>query len=768
MMLDSNLEQALALAVNLVRSRRHEYLSLEHLLFGIAGVQPGRALLQEAGVDISLLLQKLERFFDEHITPLEEGTGEVVQTIAVQRVMQRTVRQMHNSGRHKAGIGDVLICLLEEENSYAAYFILAQGVTRMDIMERVAHATLGVKETAADQETGEDPDAKTLAKYTTDLTAKAERGELDPLIGREREIERAVQILARRRKNNPLLVGDPGVGKTALAEGLARRITSGDVPDDFKDARLLSLDLAGLMAGTKYRGDFEGRLKSILAALEHMPNAILFVDEIHTLVGAGAVSGGSLDASNILKPVLGSGKLRCIGSTTYEELRNHFEKDKAFTRRFQKIDVNEPDHAESVAILKGLKSHYERHHKVRYTPAALEAAVTLAVRHLPEARLPDKAIDLIDEAGARRRLKPDAANGKKTLSVGVADVQEVVESMARIPATKATTDEKAALKGLKRDLKNVVFGQDEAVSAVTRAVLRARAGFRAEGRPQGAFLFYGPTGVGKTELAKQLAASLGVAFLRYDMSEYMEKHAVSRLVGAPPGYVGFDQGGLLTESVRKNPHAVLLLDEMEKAHPDVFNILLQVMDYATLTDSTGRKADFRNAIIIMTTNAGAFEMASRGIGFGSPVGAQHSEEKGKKALERLFNPEFRNRLDAMIAFAPLSPKVMEQVVDKFVGVLSLSLAEKKVELALTPAARAHLAATGYDPVFGARPLARVMREQLEDVLAGEILFGKLQRGGSVKVDAAAKAGPADGRTATGLTFSFAAVEKKNSSENRKK
>ncbi len=744
-MLDPNLEQALTMAVNEVRGRRHEYLSLEHLLFGIASIAPGRAFLEDAGLDVGVLLRKLEGFFAEHITPLGDGTGEVVQTIALQRVMQRIVRRMHSSGRDKAGIGDVLVAMLEEENSYAAYFILSQGVSRMDVMERTAYNTPGTEEDASDPTAddkapdgpgGNDADAKALAKYTVELVAKARKGELDPLIGREREIERIVQILARRRKNNPLLVGDPGVGKTALAEGLARRVAAGDVPDDFRDFRIYALDLAGMMAGTKYRGDFEGRLKSILAALERIPGAVLFVDEIHTLVGAGAVSGGSLDASNILKPALGSGKLRCIGSTTYEELRNHFEKDKAFTRRFQKIDVNEPSHDESVAILKGLKTHYEKHHKVRYTPAALEAAVTLAARHLPDARLPDKAIDLIDEAGARRRLKPDAASEKKSLGVGVAEIQEVVESMARIPAVKATAGDKAALKHLERDLKNVVFGQDAAVSAVTRAVLRARAGFRAEGRPQGAFLFYGPTGVGKTELARQLAASLGVAFLRYDMSEYMEKHAVSRLIGAPPGYVGFDQGGLLTEAVRKNPHAVLLLDEMEKAHPDVFNVMLQVMDYATLTDNTGRKADFRNVVIIMTTNAGAAEMAGRSIGFSSPVGARHSEEKGKKALERLFTPEFRNRLDAMIAFAPLAPLVMERVVEKFAATLSASLAEKKVDLVLTPAARAYLAKAGYDPVFGARPLARVMREELEDALASEILFGKLQRGGRVTVDAA--------------------------------
>ena len=761
-MLDSHLEQVFSLAVTEVRRRRHEYFTLEHLLFGITAEESGRGFLSAIGVDIASLRRKLERFFAENVTPAAPGgETEIVQTIALQRVMQRTLRHMHSAGKQKVGIGDVLASLLEEESSYAAFFILSQGVTRLDILEYVSSET-GKDLVGAEDNTEEiDADSKALRKYTIDLTEKAAKGEIDPLIGRTVELERAVQILARRRKNNPLFVGDPGVGKTALAEGLAVRIANKDAPDEFHGVKLFSLDLGGMMAGAKYRGDFEGRLKSVLAALARMPKSILFVDEIHTLVGAGAVSGGSLDASNILKPALGSGKLRCIGSTTHEEMRNHFEKDRAFSRRFQKIDVGEPTHEECLDILKGLKERYEEHHNVRYTPAALEAAVTLSARYLPDARLPDKAIDLIDEAGARRRLRrhqslyadpvskaaldarPGASRAKKekaassggTVTVGVADVEQVVQSMARIPSVKATASDKVSLKHLERDLKSVVFGQPEAIDSVTRAVLRSRAGFKRAGRPQGAFLFYGPTGVGKTELAKQLAATMGVPFLRYDMSEYMEKHAVARLIGAPPGYVGFDQGGMLIEAVRKNPHAVLLLDEMEKAHPDVFNVLLQVMDYATLTDSSGRKADFRNIVLIMTTNAGTFEMSSRNIGFASPTNDGMAADKAKKALERLFTPEFRNRLDAMVPFKALSPDVMTRIVDKFVAELSASLSERDVSVTLSDAAREHLARAGYDSVFGARPLARIMREQLEDRLAGELLFGKLTKGGSVLVDA---------------------------------
>ena len=795
-MLDANLERVFTLAVREVRRRGHEYLTLEHILYGIANEDKGRHLLANVGINITTLRVKLENFFSDNITPLGlEDEAEIVQTIALQRVMQRTLRHMQNSGRMTVGIGDVLASIMEEENSYAAFYVLSQGVTRLDILEYISaearpNGESGPSAEAEDEEA--DADAKALKKYTVDLTERARQGKLDPLIGREKELDRAVQILARRRKNNPLFVGDPGVGKTALAEGLAMRIAAKDVPDDFCDATLYSLDLGGMMAGAKYRGDFEGRLKSVLAALARIPGSILFVDEIHTLVGAGAVSGGSLDASNILKPALASGELRCIGSTTHEELRNHFEKDRAFSRRFQKIDVNEPSNDECLEILKGLKERYEKHHNVRYTPSALEAAVTLAARYLPDARLPDKAIDLMDEAGARRRLhgllstndenKPSSkavsraracsAKTAASMSVSVADIEQVVQGMARIPSVKASSSDKMSLRHLERDLKRVVYGQDDAVDNVTRAVLRARAGFKRDSRPQGSFLFYGPTGVGKTELAKQLAVTLNVPFLRYDMSEYMEKHAVSRFIGAPPGYVGFDQGGMLIEAVRKNPHAVLLLDEIEKAHPDVFNVLLQVMDYATLTDSSGRKADFRNVVIIMTTNAGAFEMSARNIGFSTPSEKTRSDDasgKAKKALERLFTPEFRNRLDAMIAFRALSPKVMGRIVDKFAQELSGNLAERKVDMTLTGAAREHLAEAGYDPVFGARPLARVMREQVEDVLATEFLFGALKNGGSVTISAApaftlealgAKAGEAGKRKATELVFSYSGAAAK--------
>ncbi len=747
-MLDKALEQAFTFAVEEAQSRKHEYFTLEHLLWGIIKEPSGQALLGAMGINLAVIRRNLEKFFIENITELHPGKGEIIQTLALQRVMQRALRQMHSSGREQAGIGDVLASILEEESSYAAHYLLAQGVARLDILEHISADVPGVESEKEPHDEENTTATKALRKYTIDITKKAFEGVLDPLIGRTHELERAIQILSRRRKNNPLFVGEPGVGKTALAEGLALRIANKQVPEEFYETQIFSLDLGGMMAGAKYRGDFEGRLKAVLKALSHIPNSILFIDEIHTIVGAGSVGGGALDASNILKPALGSGTLRCIGSTTHEELRNHFEKDKALARRFQKIDVLEPSQEECLAILHGLKSHYESYHNVRFTTAALEAAVALSIRYLPDARLPDKAIDLIDEAAAYRRLRlvktdaePDsptkkssAGNKKKPLSVGVADIEQVVESMARIPSVKATTSDKQALRHLARDLGRVVYGQPDAVAGITKAILRARAGFLREGRPQGAFLFYGPTGVGKTELARQLAASLNVTFLRYDMSEYMEKHAVSRLIGAPPGYVGFEQGGLLTEAIRKSPHAVLLLDEMEKAHPDIFNILLQVMDYGTLTDNTGRKADFSNIIIIMTTNAGAFEMATRHIGFGVPT-LGDGAEKAKNALDRLFAPEFRNRLDAMIPFNNLSADIMERIVEKFMLRLSSSLGEKNITIKLSPKALEYLAKAGHDPAFGARPLARVMREELEDPLAEEMLFGKLTAGGQVLVDA---------------------------------
>ena len=746
-MFDRHLEAALTSAVAYVQSRRHEYLTLEHLLLAITEQRFGEELLEACGVDVLTLQRRLKEFFRTYMSTLPDGAAmEVVQTLAVQRVMQRSVRQMHAAGKEHVGIGDVLLAMLDEEESHAAFFMLSLGLSRITLLEVISHANpYDAAEGKENTDSSEDAEAeqndkeKKLAQSTTDLTEKARQGLIDPLIGRNAELTRTVHVLSRRRKNNPLFVGDPGVGKTALAEGLALRIVNGEVPPAFKEARVFALDMGALLAGSKYRGDFEARLKAVVSALQSIPDSIMVIDEIHTIVGAGATSGGSMDASNILKPVLASGKLRCIGSTTHEEYRNHFEKDRALSRRFQKIDINEPTEEECVDILKGLKSHYESHHGVRYTSSALRAAVTLSVRHLRDKLLPDKAIDVLDEAGAARQLVQSRFSGTAKagvpLTVGVAEIEKVVAAMARIPSAKVSTSDRDKLRTLEEDLRGVVFGQDKAVELVSKAVLRARAGFTRQGRPQGSFLFYGPTGVGKTELARQLAASLQVSFLRYDMSEYMEKHAVSRLIGAPPGYVGFDQGGLLTEAVRKTPHCVLLLDEIEKAHPDIFNILLQVMDYATLTDNTGRNTDFRNAVLIMTSNAGAFEISARSIGFGAASSGAGMAEKGLKAVEKLFSPEFRNRLDAMVPFAGLSPTVMSRIVDKFIAELVVSLKEKRVHMTVTEAARNWLAVKGYDPAFGARPLARVLRQSVEDELAKEVLFGHLAGGGNVTVDA---------------------------------
>ncbi|MDL2271640.1 ATP-dependent Clp protease ATP-binding subunit ClpA [Desulfovibrio sp. OttesenSCG-928-I05] len=781
-MLGKHLEAALSAAVSDVQIRRHELLTLEHLLLAISEQRYGVEILETCGVDVPALQHRLEEFFRSFLNAMPEGSStEVVQTLAVQRVMQRAVRKIHAAGKKTVEIGDVLASMLEEEDSYAAYFLLSQGVTRIALLEVIGQHRPDDEEergiSGSEEADGkEESQEKVLSKYTQDLTARAALGRIDPLIGRNEELTRTVQVLARRRKNNPLFVGDPGVGKTALAEGLALRIHQGDVPPSFKKARVFALDLGALLAGSKYRGDFEARMKAVISALQNIPDSILVIDEIHTIVGAGATSGGSMDASNILKPVLASGSLRCIGSTTHEEFRNHFEKDRALSRRFQKIDIAEPSEAECMTILKGLKGHYETHHNVRYTAPAIKAAVTLSVRHLRDKPLPDKAIDVIDEAGAAAWLSrgiarsraadaqdsspaPEEKNTVAPRTVGVADIERIIAAMARIPSVSVSSTDRERLENLEDDLKQAVYGQDEAVAIVSRAVLRARAGFTRQGRPQGSFLFYGPTGVGKTELAKQLSASLGVSFQRFDMSEYMEKHAVSRFIGAPPGYVGFDQGGLLTEAVRKNPYCVLLLDEIEKAHPDVFNVLLQVMDYATLTDNTGRKADFRNVILIMTSNAGAFEMSARNIGFGSVSPVGNSAEKGRKAVEKTFSPEFRNRLDAMVPFANLSPGIMGKIVDKFMAELSATLVEKKVDVTLTEAARDWLARKGYDPAFGARPLARIIRSSVEDELAREILFGRLNGGGHVTIDAPVTDDSMSDSAANGssLRFSYSAA-----------
>jgi ATP-dependent Clp protease ATP-binding subunit ClpA len=743
-MLSKELESALSLAVNEVRRRNHEYLTLEHLLYALSLEQSGEDILGSCGADVGRLREQLERFFAENMETLPESVkSEVVQTLGVRRVLQRAVWQKRAAGKDLVDVGDVLAAMFEEEDSYAVYFLKTHDVSRLGILEYISHAMPERQGSGPSRppEPGQRPDdgverredkRSALEQFTVNLTERASRGLIDPLIGRAREIERTVQVLSRRRKNNPLYVGDPGVGKTAMAEGLALMIVHKRVPEAFKEATVFALDMGALLAGTKYRGDFEARLKAVLGELSRTKGAILFVDEIHTVVGAGAVSGGSMDASNILKPFLASGEMRCIGSTTHEEYKNHFEKDRALSRRFQKIDINEPSIAESVEILKGLKPYYEKHHGVSYTPSALKAAVDLSARYVNERFLPDKAIDVIDEAGAMYRLSGQRRKGDR---ISVADVEKVIARMARIPARRLSVSDRAQLKDLEAELRKVVFGQDEAVSVLARAVKRSRAGMKQPGRPTGAFLLTGPTGVGKTELARQLANVLGIQFLRYDMSEYMEKHAVARLIGAPPGYVGFDQGGLLTEAVRKSPHCVVLFDEIEKAHPDVFNILLQVMDYATLTDNNGRKADFRNVTLLMTSNAGAQDMAKGSIGF---AGKDDADRKGQalKAIEKLFSPEFRNRLDAIVPFGSLDRTIMLRIVDKFVAELNGQLKEKRVSVRLSDAARDRLAERGFDPAFGARPMGRLIQTELKDAIADELLFGAIAKGGEVLVDVA--------------------------------
>jgi ATP-dependent Clp protease ATP-binding subunit ClpA len=739
-MLSKKLERVLTTAVKEVKRRGHEYLTLEHLLYAMLLEETGRDILVHCGVNVVRLKHQLERFFTDHMEILpQDANTEVVQTLGVQRVLQRAIMQMQSSGKQQVEVGDVLAAFFEEEDSYAVYYLKSHGVSRLDVLEYISHGP-GREQTPAESAGGEDRDPKAggsaLEQYTVDLVAKAAKGEIDPLIGRDLELTRTIHVLLRRRKNNPIFVGDPGVGKTALAEGLALRIAKGEVPDSFLDTRIYALDMGALLAGTKYRGDFEARLKGVITELENKPGAILFVDEIHTIIGAGATSGGTLDASNILKPVLGSGKLRCVGSTTYEEYKNHFEKDRALSRRFQKIDVGEPTVEEAVEIIKGLRAYYEEHHGVRYTPAALRAAVELSARHINDRYLPDKAIDVIDEAGAVRKLAGTTGKG----AIGVAEMEKVVAGMARIPAARATASDKIRLENMEGELKSLIFGQDQAVEAMAKAIMRSRAGLGSAGKPTGSFLLTGPTGVGKTEMAKQLAAVLGVNFVRFDMSEYMEKHAVARLIGSPPGYVGFEQGGLLTDAIRKNPYSVLLLDEIEKAHPDMFNILLQVMDYATLTDNNGRKADFGHVVLLMTTNAGTREMTAKSIGFGTgkPEDASH---KGRKALERLFSPEFRNRLDGIITFRSLTPEVMDRIVEKYIRELNAQMVEKRVLVRLTPGAVTRLAEKGFDLEYGARPLARVIQVEIKDTLAHEILFGKLQRGGEVEIDAASEGAP---------------------------
>jgi ATP-dependent Clp protease ATP-binding subunit ClpA len=737
------LQASFRTALEEARRMQHEYLTLEHLLLALTKDTRTREVLKACGANVKRMQERLESFLEETVERLPEGVdAEPQQTIGVERVLHRAAMHALSADQKFIDGGDILVAMFREEESHALYVLQQEGLTRLDLLNYISHgitkeggpgeasegAPRGVA--AGDDEEGESPRKSPLEAYTTNLNVEAKAGRIDPLIGREKELERTIQVLCRRRKNNPLYVGETGVGKTAIAEGLALHIHEGRVPSALKDSVIFSLDMGALLAGTKFRGQFEERLKGVLKALQEHPDAILFIDEIHTIVGAGATSGGSMDASNLLKPALASGKLRCIGSTTYQEFKASFERDRALSRRFQKIEVGEPSVEDTILILEGLKSRYEDHHGVKYVTEALRAAAELSAKHINDRFLPDKAIDVIDETGAAERLKPE---GQRTGQVTQADVETVISKMARIPAKSVSASEGTQLQNLEGELKRVIFGQDTAIKAMVDAIKLARSGLRAPEKPIGSFLFSGPTGVGKTELAKQLALTLGVEFLRFDMSEYSEKHTVSRLIGAPPGYVGFDQGGLLTDAVRKHPYAVLVLDEIEKAHPDLFNILLQVMDHATLTDNNGRKADFRNIIIILTTNAGAQEMSTKAMGFGDKQ-APVDGSRAKKAIERTFAPEFRNRLDAWVLFSGLPPDIILKVVDKEVGLLQKMLHERKVKLELTQAARAWLAEHGYDPAFGARPMARLVDNTLKKPLAEALLFGALKDGGTARYD----------------------------------
>jgi len=737
-MISKELEATLNTALKEAKTRRHEYVSLEHLLYALLKDKNGKAAIVACGGDLERLGKSLEEFFSGQLEALPEGWDqEPQQTLSFHRVLQRAVIHAQSAERKEINGGNLLIAMYREPDSYAVYLLEEQGITRFDVVNYVSH---GVSKIATEEEgeapAEEDQDdeesqparrMKPLEAFTVNLVDKAAQGNIDPLIGRNDEIERTIHVLCRRRKNNPIYVGDPGVGKTAIAEGLALKIHGGEIPDALKDAVIYALDMGALLAGTKFRGDFEARLKGVLNGLKKHPNSILFIDEIHTIVGAGATSGGSMDASNILKPALASGELKCIGSTTYHDYKSYFERDRALARRFQKIEVPEPSQDEAIQILEGLKPHYEKHHGVHYSSGAIRAAVRLSAKHINDRRLPDKAIDVIDEVGAAVKIQPIE---KRRKIIGPKDIERIVAKIAKIPPRSVSTSDKEQLQNLDRDLKLVVFGQDPAIETLASTIKLSRSGLGHPEKPIGCFLFAGPTGVGKTELAKQLAHTMGIEFLRFDMSEYMEKHTVSRLIGAPPGYVGFDQGGLLTDAINRNPYAVLLLDEIEKAHPDLFNILLQVMDHATLTDNNGKKADFRNIVLIMTTNAGAREMSGTPLGFGerSNVG------KGKEAIEKMFSPEFRNRLDSIVTFNPLSPENIERVVDKFIIELDQQLNDRKVFLQLTPKARRWFAERGYDPTFGARPMARLIQNEIKRVLADEILFGKLQNGGKVEVD----------------------------------
>ena len=733
-MIAQELEVSLHMAFVEARQKRHEFITVEHLLLALLDNPSAAEVLRSCAANVDQLRQELTAFIDEH-TPTLQGSGEIdtQPTLGFQRVIQRAILHVQSSGKKEVTGANVLVAIFGEKDSHAVFYLQRQNVSRLDVVNFISHgiAKNGAAGKPAEEtpETEAEPQEKksALDSYTQNLNQQALAGKIDPLIGREKELERVIQTLCRRRKNNPLLVGEAGVGKTAIAEGLARRIIEGRVPDVLANATVYALDMGALLAGTKYRGDFEQRLKAVLKQLLDNPNAVLFIDEIHTLIGAGAASGGTLDASNLLKPALSSGALKCIGATTFTEFRGVFEKDHALSRRFQKIDVNEPSVDETVAILRGLKSRFEEHHGIKYSGAAINSAAELAAKYINDRHLPDKAIDVIDEAGAAQRILPKS---KQKKVVGKQEIEEIVAKIARIPPQHISADDRSSLKNLERDLKNVVFGQDPAIAALTRAIKMARSGLGNPQKPIGSFLFSGPTGVGKTEVARQLAYCMGIELIRFDMSEYMERHTVSRLIGAPPGYVGFDQGGLLTEAVTKKPHAVLLLDEIEKAHPDVFNILLQVMDHGTLTDNNGRKADFRNVVIIMTTNAGAEALQKASIGFTS------SKQAGDEMadIKRMFTPEFRNRLDAIISFKALDSEIILRVVDKFLMQLEGQLHEKKVEVTFSDGLRAWLAEKGFDPLMGARPMARLIQDTIRSALADELLFGRLAQGGKVTVD----------------------------------
>ena len=744
-MINKELSLVIDAIIRDAKKRRHEYLTAEHILFALIHDETGIDIIAGCGGDVTRLKQAIESFFTKNIPLVPQGKNtNPIPAIGFQRVIQRAINHVHSAEKAEVEAGDLLAALYGERDSFAVHYLEMEGILLLDVLNYISHGIAGYEENIQEGSQAEEPSRESgpaaaepkrpvskepLKLYTVNLNEKAAAGEIDPLVGRESELERTIQVLCRRRKNNIVFVGEPGVGKTALVEGLALNIHKKTVPEPLANTTIYALDMGALLAGTKYRGDFEARLKATLRELEKIPGVILFIDEIHTVVGAGATSGGSMDASNILKPALNSGRLRCIGATTYEEFKNNFDKDRALSRRFQKIEISEPGIGETIDILKGLRSYYEDFHGVSYTEGAIKAAAELSAKYINDKFMPDKAIDVIDEAGATKKL---AAGSKSKSVVGVREIASIVAHIAKIPSINVSASDAEKLKDLEAELKQAVFGQDSAIHSLVAAIKRSRAGLGIPERPIGCFLFAGPTGVGKTEVSKQMAQVLGVKFLRFDMSEYMEKHTVSRLIGAPPGYVGFDQGGQLTDAIRKHPYAVLLLDEIEKAHPDVFSILLQVMDYSTLTDNNGKKADFRNVILIMTTNAGAKEMDKGTIGFGDRKADARS--KGPEAIKKLFNPEFRNRLDAIVTFNPLTAAIMKKVVDKFIADLGRQLQTKKVKLEITKTCRDWLAEKGFDDKFGARPLARLIQTEIKDALSEELLFGKLKKGGHVTAD----------------------------------